>query len=252
MISWDIDTMGLSEEFDLDRAAIDDLMELSVAMVTKRFVDHWHEAAGRNLNSTREIYQSAIQMGSKGRFTGVAYLNPAAALPNMLEMGTSAFDMKQGFLSSPNVKMGKTGPYMTIPFRWGTPASSGSSAGFAGKLPDSIMNEVSKAPEKPLPLSRIGQQHRMPKSQALRQRMGILKSKVGNLPMSAQTSKYEGVKRNAKGAGYVNFRRVSLNSDPMSWMHSGFEARDLAGQAEGKLDIPHIVGLAIDNFLAGL
>lgn len=252
MISFDIDTMGLAEEFDLDRASIDDLLEMSVSMVTKKFAEHWHSVAGRELNSTRTMYQSAIQIGAKGRFTGVVYLNPAAKIPNMLEMGTSAFDMKTGFLSSPNVKMGKSGPYMSIPFRFGTPASSGSGAGFAGKLPSDVFNAVSEAPSKPLPLSSIGKAHRMPKSQAMRQRMGQLKSKVGALPMSAQTSKYEGVKRNAKGAGYVNFRRVSLNSDPMSWMHSGFSPRNLSDQAEEMLDIPHIVDIALNNFLSGL
>lgn len=252
MINLDIDTRDLSSEFDLNRKDIDDLLETTVSMVTKKFAEHWDDVAKKELGSTRSLYRSAIEVGSRNRFTGVVYLNPAARLPNMLEMGSSTFDMKTGLLASPKVKQGKNGPYITVPFRFSTPDALGESAGFAGKLPKDVFNEVKKAPNKPLPLSSIGSQHRMPKSAALRSRIGELKSKVGNLSQSEQTSKYEGVKRNAKGSGYVNFRRVSLNSSPQAFNHPGFQARNLAEKALGMLDIPHITDIAIDNFLSSL
>lgn len=252
MIDISIDTMGLSEEFELGKAEIDDLLELSISMVTKKFKQHWDDVAKTSLHSTRDQYRSAIEIGSRGRFIGIVYLNPAAKLANMIEMGSSTFDMKTGFLSSPKVKTGKSGPYITIPFRFAGAGSIGESSGFAGVLPADVMTEVKKSPEQPLPLSSIGKQHRMPKSQALRQRMGELKSKIGNLPMGGQTSKYEGVKRSSVGSGYTNFRRVSLNSDPMSWMHPGFEAKELANKALDMLDVGHVVDIALNNFLASL
>lgn len=253
MISWDIDTNDLSEEFNLGRADIDQLLELSVTMVTKKFAEHWDTVAKNELGSTRQRYRSSIEIGSRGRFTGVVYLNPADKLSNMVEMGASTFDMKTGMLASSKVKHGVNGdPYITIPFRFATPSALGESEGFAGKMPADIFNAVKKDPETPLPLSKIGEKHRMPKSQQLRERMSTIKSKVGKLPMSAQTSKYEGLKRNDKGSGYVNFRRVSLRSDSRAFIHPGFSPKNLAEKAEGMLDIGHIVDIAIDNFLSSL
>ena len=252
MIEWDLDTMDLSEIHGLDKSQIDDLLESTVVAVTKKFKKHWWDVAKVELGSTRGIYQRAIQMGSRGRFTGVVYLNPAERLANMIEMGASSFDMKTGFLSSPKVKMGKSGPYMTIGFRFAGAGSVGESEGFAGVMPKEINDEVSSAPEKPLPLSSIGSKHRMPKSQALRKRMKTLKSQVGSLPSGQQTSKYEGIKRNAKGSGYVNFRRVSLNSDPSAFTHPGFKARDLSTKAEDRLDIEGILTMTINKFLSSI
>ena len=252
MITIDFNTSDLSSEFNLGKEDVDNLLETSISMITQKFADHWDSEAKDGLNSTRDQYRSAIEIGARGRFTGVVYLNPAARLPNMIEMGSSEFDMKTGLLNSSKVKYGKSGPYITVPFRFGTPASLGDSVGYAGKLPQDVFNEVKKSPETPLPLSSIGSQHRMPKSAALRSRIGQLKSRVGNIPQTAQTSKYEGVKRAAKGAGYVNFRRVSLNSQSMSWHHPGFQAKDFATKALNRLDIDHIVDIATDNFLASL
>jgi hypothetical protein len=247
MIDINISTGDLASEFNLSKSDVDNLLEVSVAMVTRKFAEHWDDVAKKELHSTRDQYRSAIEIGNRGRFTGVAYLNPGARLSNMIEMGASSYDMKTNLLNSSKVKYTSKGnPYITVPFRWATPSALGESAGFAGKLPQEIFNEVKKAPEKPLPLSSIGSGHQMPKSNALRSRIGELKSKVGNVPM---TSKYEGVKRNAKGSGYVNFRRVSLNSDTMAFMHPGFSPKNLAERALSMLDIPHIVDIAIDNFL---
>lgn len=255
MISLDINTQDLSAEFDLGRSEVDDLLETSVVAITKKFAEQWDNEAKKSLGSTRALYRSAIEIGGRGRFTGIVYLNPAAKIPNMVEMGAPSYDMKTGLLSSPKVKHGKNGdPYISVPFRFATPDAIGESEGFAGKLPDSVFKEVQKSPSTPLGLGSIGTRHRMPKSQALRSKMKDMKSKVGKLPTSQQTSKYEGVKRNSKGSGYVNFRRVSLRSDSAAFMHPGFVARNLAIQALDKFEsqIPRMLEIAIDNFLSNL
>ena len=138
MIEFDIDTMGLSGQFDLNKNDIDDLLNYTVKQLTAEFAYIWGNEAKANLHSSRNEYLNAIQVGERGRFTGVAYLNPAAWLPNAIETGATAFDMKVGMLKSSKVKMGKNGPYLTIPFRFGTSSAIGESSAFAGVMPPEI------------------------------------------------------------------------------------------------------------------
>jgi hypothetical protein len=48
------------------------------------------------------------------------------------------------------------------------------------------------------------------------------------------------------------FRRVSLNSDADRFIHPGFEPRMLADKALNNMNVPQVVDVAIDNYLANL
>ena len=256
MIDFEIDTRDLSENYGLTREELDDMMEISVKKVTEAFARHWDTEAKLNLRSTRKEYRTAIQIGQQGRFTGIAYLNPAATLANWIEIGHSSFDMKTGFLKSPKVTQGKNGPYLTIPFHFATPGSEGESTLFAGVMPSDIHAAVlssERAGERSLGMSRIGSQHHIPQSASLRRQLRESGRAFDQMNTNSKaTSIYEGLRRSKKGSGYVNFRRVSLKSDADSWIHPGFSAKNLADKALKTLDIAHEVDMAIDGFLANL
>lgn len=253
-----IDTADLSAEFSLTKQDVDSLLEYTVQEITKEYARVWENKAKSTLKSSRSDYIRSIRVDSQGRFTGRAYLDPITWLANAVEMGVSGFDMKRGMLNSPKAKQGKNGKYLTIPFRFATPSAIGDSSVFAGIMPVAVQRAVIKQeksnPSSPgLKLGDIPQQYQMPKSHSLRMR---LRSKgFDKLKSNTQmTSKFEGVRRNSSGGGYVTFRRVSEFSDDAAFQHPGIEERDIAGQALSIYEsrIPDIVDISTDNFLVSL
>jgi len=251
MISLDIDTRDLSDEFNLSQQEVNQMLQYTVEEVSANFADTWDVVASQNLGSARNQYKRAIQVMKRDRYTSVVYLNPAAWLPNALEMGHPSFDMKSGFLSSPKVKYTKKGnPYLTIPFRFATPTALGESSAFSGVMPKVIYNEVKKQTRREqLPLTSIPAQYHIPVNAGIRKEV-----KSGNYSRvtakTEMTSIYEGMQNT--GNGYMTFRRVSLNSQAESWIHPGFQARNFAQKAMNQINIPDIVDISIDNYLAQL
>lgn len=257
MIDFTIDTLDLSEEFNLSRKDIDQLLEYTVKEVTFTFARLWETEARNKLKKSRSQYLRAIQIDSRGPFVGVAYLNPASWIANAVEIGADAFDIKQGLLNSPKAKTSSKGSrYITVPFRFATPQAIGDNELFSGIMPEDIyraaMNQQKLADSdqgsKGLKLADIPSQYQIPKSAALRKDVKHTQFQIAQ--GTKMTSIYEGLQREASGSGWVNFRRVSDNSEEDSFQHPGIEPRDLATHALSGLDIPHIVDLSIDNFLS--
>ena len=247
MIPISIDVSEVAQEFQLVEEQVDDLKELSIKTITQEYARKWEQQANKSLGSTREIYKSAIQSTFRGRFTGVVYLNPAVQLANMIELGASSYDMKVGFLKSSKVKFTKAGdPMLTIPFRFGASTSLGESTAFAGVLPAVIHSTTKQMAGKPLKLGQIPEKYQMPKSHALRGRI----SDISSLPKNQRTSMYEGLQKTT--GGYVNFRRVSLNSDPDAFIHPGFKEANLAQKALDKTDVGSLMENVIDEFLGSI
>ena len=107
-----------------------------------------------------------------------------------------------------------------------------------------------------LGMGNIGGKHRMPKSVELRNRikdLGLdMASETARLDKADQTSKYEGLQRNKKGSGYVNFRIVSDNSPTDAFMHPGFQKHDFGNKAIANMNLDHEAALIADGFLKGL
>ena len=260
MIDLNIDTSSLSAEFQLSQNDVDGLLQYVVEEVSAQFAAKWDNEAKTTLKQAKDEYRRSIQVVKRGRFTSIVYLNPASWLPNAIEMGFNAFDMKTGFMKSSKVKYSSNGqPYLTIPFRFATPGSLGESSAFSGVMPVQIQTAVrqnetanpNQQSRSGLPLSNIPTKFQIPKSITLRRQM-----KSGNFANinkdTPMTSIYQGLKRNSDGAGYVMFRRVSLNTDADRWQHPGFQAKDLAQKALNRLDVPRIVDITTDNYLSQL
>lgn len=261
MIPIIIDTRGLVSEFALSREEIDSMMSFTVKGITARFATLWEEQAKKNLKSSRKQYVRSLYVGEKGRFKGFVTLR--GRLPNMIEQGASAFDMKTGFAQSSKRKINGTDWYLTIPFRWSTPSALGESEVFTNRMPDEIYSIAKKisgtTSQRGSGTVRTGEQVKMgdiPSPYDIpKVRPEVAGTNKAFEEYRHKTSIYEGIGRSSKTyesatqSQYVSFRRVSSKSDPLSWIHTGIEAKKFADEALNELDIAHEADMAIDNFL---
>lgn len=259
MIDLNIDLGDLGVEFSLTREQIDDAIQYCVEEVTTEVYRSWSAEAKQGLGQTRNQYLSALSVETVDRYTKAVFLNPDIWLPNAIESGWSAFDMKPGFLRSDKVKYTKGGkPYLTIGFRFATPDAIGESDVFAGVMPQAIYSAMQRTvkestQKKPsLQLSDIPKEYQIPVNMEYREKMRSEGFESIKDKKPKMTSIYEGMQK--IGSSYVVFRRVSLNSDKKRWQHPGLEARNFAGIAEQKVEskIPNIVDKSLDDYLSNL
>ncbi len=257
-----IDLNGLKYQFpELNDQMINQLTETCVNAVTAVIYMNWQAIAKRTLHSTLPEYVQNIIKVDKGRLEKQIVLT--GVLPNMLEQGASPFDIKEGFKKSRKVKhtipkysrkggMIKKGGdwYLTIPFRIGTPGLLGQ-AGFTGEMPQEIYDIMKKKGHSPLSRSEIPSPYNIPKSRtAIEENNNLLYPKYTH-----KNSIYEGLtKRTAQYAKtfqntYGTFRTAGENSDPLSWIHKGFTAYNLAEKAVNETDMDTIVENEVTSFL---
>lgn len=258
-----IDLSGLQSQFGLAADTIDMLTETCVNAVTTAIYANWEALAKQKLNSTLPDYIQHLIKVDKGRFAKQIVLT--GVLPNMIEQGASAFDMKEGFKKSQKVKytipvynrkgnqVYKGGDwYLTIPFRLGVPGTLGQ-AGFAGEMPQDIYNIMKKRGSGTrLAVSEIPSPYDVPKSrEAILNESGVLlygeythKNSIYE-GLTKRTGQYNKTSQNT----YGTFRRAGENSDPLSWIHKGIKAYNLAEEAIEKTDVETIVENEVTTYL---
>lgn len=257
----EIDLTGLQAQFGLSAAVIDMLTETCVNAVTAVVFANWEALAKQKLHATLPEYTQHLIKVDKGRFAKQIVLT--GVLPNMIEQGASAFDLKEGFKKSQKVRytipvynskgkqIHKGGDwYLTIPFRIGTPGTLGQ-AGFTGEMPQEIYDAMKKKVAGGLTAKEIPSPYNVPQSRA-----AIVEN--GQVLFGAYQHKnsiYEGLtRRTAQYAKttqntYGTFRRAGANSDPTSWIHKGIKAYNLAEQAIQKTDVETIVENEVTSYL---
>ena len=258
-----IDLSGLKGQFGIDDKTLDQLTETCVKAVTAAIYANWEALAKKKLKSTREEYIQNIIHVDKGRFNKQIILT--GVVPNMVEQGASAFDIKEGFRKSPKVRYtipvyGKKGNmlrsggdwYLTIPFRIGVPGTLGQ-AGFTGQMPQEVYDIMRKRGNRiALRADEIPAPYNIPQSRA------AIQATPQN-PYYAQythkSSIYEGLTKRTAQYGkttqntYGTFRRAGANSDPLSWIHKGISAYRLADEAVNITDVDTIVENEVTTFL---
>ena len=258
-----IDLSGLKGQFGIDDKTLDQLTETCVKAVTAAIYANWEALAKKKLKSTREEYIQNIIHVDKGRFNKQIILT--GVVPNMVEQGASAFDIKEGFRKSPKVRYtipvyGKKGNmlrsggdwYLTIPFRIGVPGTLGQ-AGFTGQMPQEVYDIMRKRGNRiALRADEIPAPYNIPQSRA------AIQATPQN-PYYAQythkSSIYEGLTKRTAQYGktaqntYGTFRRAGANSDPLSWIHKGISAHRLADEAVKITDVDTIVENEVTTFL---
>lgn len=255
-----IDSSSLIDAFNLSEKQIGDLLDFMVKEVTAEFANKWEEMAGRNLHSSRDEYVRGIQVIDQGRFKGAVVLT--GFFPVALETGISAYDMKEGLLKGKNAKVSKSGTrYNTVPFRFSTPGALGESAIFSSKLPEEVYRAIMDKPfVRKVQGGGIATQGLKVDEIPVKFRAAITRPAPVRQPLpirfkeyTHKSSIYKGVSRvNDPVTGqnrYTSFRRVSDNSDPNSWVHPGFDAKNLGEKTLSSFDPEKITTRAIDLFL---
>ena len=246
-----IDLSEVAEAMKLQVKQCYALDEYVLDRVVERYGKLWEDEVKQNLRSTRGDYLRAMSFQrlsfQEAEFT--LHYSEENPVPIMIEVGTSPFDIKEGFRTSLKSKDKKGGGwYLPVPFRLATSEALAESSVFSGRLPKAVQDAVRKfgrlTPENiPQAYGSIGQRE-------LINRMGMQVEAYKH-----KFSIYAGLQRRdissttkEKRGGYMTFRRVSDKSDPNSWWHRGFEKHDFMGKAFQKLDIGKVVDMAIDKF----
>jgi hypothetical protein len=219
---------GIEVEFkfelppEIDPANFESMANEIVERTAEAAREEWVRLAGENLKGTYQSYVGGIDPKDNSP-TGLseierpdtlkATITLRGTLPNMLEQGHDAFDIKPGILNGPHVKMGKDGSkFQDIPFIYGGPSQSliGTKT-----LPKEVFKEANKM--------QYGERY-SDKSRRKNWNMG----RPGGY--EHKTGIFDDLRKGAKGSvdAFRTFRRISENSDPASWIHPGLKALHLA------------------------
>ena len=175
-----------------------------------------------------------------------------------------------GFANSPKRKEKKGGGwYMTIPFRWATPKANASSSAFAGKMPESIYNQVKK---KSASIGGVDEEGNRVKIWGGYSTKGDIANAFGAYTLGTRkafssretgisydeyqhkSNIYEGIYRvrktyNSTQSQYVSFRRVSDESPAASWIHSGIDARKFFNEVVDSMEFEEVMENTLLSFL---
>lgn len=262
MIPIKIDADDIAEAMGLTYTEARHMIDYTVKEVTATFATEWEAMAARELGASRDQYVRNLQVVDDGYAKGSVVLT--GWLPNAIEDGYPAFDMKAGLLAGDNAKMNDKGEwYNTVPYRWAVPSSIGESEVFTGKMPEEIHEIVKAKPAiKPIvgggrasiPLSNkelpIG--YNQPQIKAV---PTITPKPAGwKAVYQHKAPVFQGLRKVVdpvtKQNRYQTFRRVSENSEPESWIHPGFQPRKIAELALGNMNMEMTIGNAVDSYLA--
>jgi len=249
------DFSDLREEFNMSQKDVDGLLDYTVKEITAAYAQEWENQASQNLHSSRNLYMRSIIVSDPGQFKGAVEL--VNDVPNMIESGRPPFDMKPTLINGKKAKTGKNGKkYNTVPYSIGNPEAL--EENFSTIMPKKVYEAIKDKPQDinivggvrsaGLTKAELPEQYREPvtktvfdpKSQTFQE-------------YTHKNSIYEGIIRQksnvTKQNSYVSFRRVSENSDPLSWLHPGFVAMNLADKAYRQFDIASVSTRAIDEYL---
>jgi len=215
-------------------------MMTSVMNMAAQEVRHeWAKLARSTLHSTAATYIKAIgePVWEKKDTVSISLdiNSDAGKFASMLENGCGPFDMKPGFLKSPKASKG----YLTIPLSLKSTGSTGDSPPV---MPSTIYKDAMRL--------KMGQSMTLSKNYegyGLRTRLSADIKRWGHYTW--KTSPFQGITKvprwpnliplglpRESAASYMTFRRVSRKSDPNSWIHPGFQAKNLMEKASAKLD----------------
>jgi hypothetical protein len=265
MININIDLNPVLESYRIPKNVFKDITQTVIEALSWNIYNNIRQSAQSKLRSTRNVYINNLNYPDISRLKGIIVLT--GNLPNMLESGAPAFDMKSGFMKSPKVKKSKNGWYMTIPFRWGAPGSLAENEAFSNKMPKEIHDIVKGLTSgltvfggrgrsgQGIPFGMLPSKHQSSGMRGAFTNMQTRKSfgvYVHKNPIHQGIQKKTQMYQNAMQNTFVSFRRVSDKSDSTSWIHRGFERGDFFGKGINNTDGDKIVGNVVSKSLEDL
>lgn len=238
-------TWKISVEMKGALPSIKSQLRTIVALAADAARTQWVNTARKDLRTSATTYITSI--GPVEQRGVQANIRLTGWMANALEEGLPAFDMKRGFLRSPKAKRTKKGPVFIVPFAL---KSSGAAGASPPVMPQPIYRMASKL--------KFGGTLNLPikyEDYAIRTRLSPDIKKWGHYTW--KSSPFEGIVKTRSQTTptqtvrgqtrwrpqYMAFRAVSKRSDPNSWIHPGFKARNLMEKAAGEFEklFPDIV-----------
>lgn len=209
-------------------------VQISISDSMNMIKDKWQLEAQKKLKSTRSQYLMGLGMDLDNLYnTNIlsAEIFLKGTLPNMTEKGYSPFDMKIGFSKSNRKKITKNGGwYLTIPYRHSTP----NSFMYGKPMPKNIYSQARKLSGK----DRLSIQGGQGTSwTGYRHKSNIYDALTRIIQQNAKRTQSQ----------YNTYRRVSNNSDLLSWKHRGYKGAKIAQSI-----IPYAKQIFEDNLKSNL
>lgn len=242
-----IDMSGTINAFNFSAEDAKSFSNFFLDRATDAYMQKWEEIVDKSLKGTASSYKAGMDAKRIDDYTQVFLLEGKGdgKLGLMIEMGHEAFDQKPSFLNSPKRKAKKSGEgfYLTIPFRVATAEAIAASPIFASKQTQELQKIA-----KNLKQGEYLNKNNVPQEL---QNYGV-REEMSNYPEYKHKSfDYQGLRHSTKEnhGQYEMFRRVSDESDPNSWIHPGFEAKNFMEKALQEIQIEKIYEEARDEFL---
>lgn len=214
LITVDLTNFNISNQM---KSACDLAVKSAIQTSLSVIKDKWQLEAQRKLMSSRAQYLLGLDFDSivypyyGNYYSGAVVLK--GTLPNMIETGFAAFDMKIGFSKSQKRQTTKGGGwYLTIPIRHSTPGAFM----YGRPMPKNIYNQAKQLGDR--------QRLRVNNGQGISWTGYQHKNNIydGMTRVKQQTS------NGRNQSQYTTFRRASNKSDPASWMHPGYPGVKIA------------------------
>lgn len=261
-----IDLTPILNTVTLKKRDIQDLQRNVLWEVSQAIIYNWREEAHRSLKGSRSAYINGIQQPDIQ--DNISIIELIGSLANMLESGASPFDMKVGFAKSDKRTIKeKGGWFLTVPFRWSTPDALGENEAFSFKMNKEVYGIVkdytasqSGVNKKVIYGKRLSE-NELPKHLQGTLTRKEIKNDEGNVlygsykhksNIFAGMTKMQKTYEKATQSQYVTFRRVSDLSDPLSWIHPGFVAKNFADKAVSQTDVNAVVDNTANQFLQSI
>ena len=187
--------------------------------------------ANKELHSTRELYLSSISVDDDG-------LELIGEIPNAIEGGAPAFDMKQGFEMSSKRKLSKSGGwYLTVPFRIYAPTASNRVTHMTWAIYRAVNSDRAYDAGRPQSRPAFKDVFTGATYPSYNHKSSILSgiNKMTNPTTNMNT--------------YHTFRRVSDKSSPNSWVHKGFRPHRFFDRAWASLPIDKIFNRTVRKYM---
>lgn len=223
------DALGVLKDYELPPGTRRNMAKTIQQRLLAETYDKIVVLSNRGLNSTKKQYIDGLKVTSNS-------IELNGWLPNAIEDGISGFDMKQNFArSSKRKETASGGWYLTIPFRVYTPGGNT----YRNQMSWKIYRAV-----------RAGRKYNAGSAGSRGAFSDRATGKVFEM-YQHKSPILEGITQNTnKETGrstYSTFRRVSSNSDPSSWIHTGILKHNFFDKAWAEVDLEEVINQSLSE-----
>lgn len=264
------DIKALEKKLQVEEQQIQRALPNVVHKVTEFARDQWVKMVNTSLSiDSARLYLTGMRGGDEGisgegeglhqglqeiedfREDNMSLVALVGKLPNMLEQGFDPFSIADVMLQSPNIKEGKEGPYIDVPFRHKSPQKTNRND--PRSMPRGVYSDMQKAIKH---AEQIGSSVARGRKYSTKRRPHHTTSIHSGMTTPTQ--------KPAGGRTYRTFRRISKASltprivtegdratEIIPWMHPGYKGIQAVHRVKALVDnvAPQMVAKFLEEFL---